>query len=232
MKKLGIIGGIGPEATMRYYLDIIKGYQNKINSQQSLPELSIVSINMYHMFDLLNHHQYDDVANYVSNAANELHKSGADFGLMCGNTPHILFHQIQERTALPLLSIIETSLTRAKSMNLKRLLLLGTKFTMENDFFAQPFRDAGINIVLPSDKDQQWIHEKIVTELENGIVNNNTKQQLIKMINQLITEHSLDGVILGCTELPLIIKPNDLQVSTFDIAKIHIDAAVDMILEK
>ncbi|MBW1606347.1 aspartate/glutamate racemase family protein [Lactobacillus sp. Sy-1] len=230
MKKLGIIGGIGPEATIRYYNDIIKGYQHRLGTTQSLPELTIESINMYHMFKLLDADQLTQVADYVSDAANHLQQAGADFGLMCGNTPHIAFSQIQARTKLPLLSIVDTALAHAKQLHLHRLLLLGTKFTMSNDFFSRPFQDAGIQICLPSQEEQDWLHLKIVKELENGIVNPATKLQLMQMVNHLINDNDLDGVVLGCTELPLIIEPTDLSVATFDIAKIQIEAAVNTIL--
>ena len=113
MQKLGIIGGIGPEATMNYYSAIIKRYQERIAT--------------------------DKVAGYVGAAANNLLKAGYDFGLMCGNTPHLLFDQIQARTDLPLLSIVETAVAAAQQLYLQRLALLGTKFAMQNDFFIKPF---------------------------------------------------------------------------------------------
>lgn len=113
MQKLGIIGGMGPEATMNYYSAIIKRYQERIAT--------------------------DKVAGYVGAAANNLLKAGCDFGLMCGNTPHLLFDQIQARTDLPLLSIVETAVAAAQQLHLQRLALLGTKFAMQNDFFIKPF---------------------------------------------------------------------------------------------
>ena len=114
MQKLSIIGGIGPEATMNYYSAIIKRYQERIAT--------------------------DKVAGYVGAAANNLLKAGCDSGLMCGNTPpHLLFDQIQARTDLPLLSIVETAVAAAQQLHLQRLALLGTKFAMQNDFFIKPF---------------------------------------------------------------------------------------------
>lgn len=232
MNKLGIIGGIGPEATIDYYTGIIKGWQQAQGTQKALPELAIDSINMYHMFDLLDQKKYDAVADYVAAAANHLKQAGADFGLMCGNTPHIVFDQIQARTSLPLLSIVEASLLRAQKLGLHHLGLLGTKFTMQNDFFSGPFRRAGIEIVLPTAAEQTLIHQKIVDELENGIVKPATKKQLLALIENLVTMHHLDGIILGCTELPLIIQPADLTTSVFNIAQIHIETAVERIMAK
>ena len=139
MQKLGIIGGIGPEATMNYYSAIIKQYQERVGTDKELPRITIESINMYHMFRLLDAQQYEKIAGYVGAAANNLLKAGCDFGLMCGNTPHLLFDQIQARTDLPLLSIVEAAVAAAQQLHLQRLALLGTKFAMQNDFFIKPF---------------------------------------------------------------------------------------------
>lgn len=115
---------------MNYYSAIIKQYQERIGTDKELPRITIESINMYHMFRLLDAQQYEKVAGYVGAAANNLLKAGCDFGLMCGNTPHLLFDQIQARTDLPLLSIVETAVAVAQQLHLQRLALLGTKFTM------------------------------------------------------------------------------------------------------
>lgn len=231
MKKLGIIGGIGPEATTGYYMAIIKDYQNRVGTQQALPEIVINSINMYHMFALLDQKDKDGVVRYLATAINGLQRAGADFVLMCGNTPHIVFDQLEKQVDIPLLSIVQTALAGAKKLGLTRLGLLGTKFTMQHDFFSRPFEQAGIKVVTPDDQEQIFIHRKIVDELENGIINPETKQQLLAIIMNLIHREHLDGIVLGCTELPLIIKPADLSVSLLDIAKLHISAAVDEILK-
>lgn len=230
MKKMGIIGGIGPEATINYYLAAIKRTQKSLGTTKQLPEIVINSINMYHMFDLLEQKDYPAVVAYLVKAANELQAAGADFGLMCGNTPHIVFDQVQQQTSLPLLSIVITALKQAQSLQLKRVALLGTKFTMQNTFFSQPFIDAGIKLVLPDSAEQTWLHQKIVDELENGVVKRETKQQLLHMTQHLIEQHQLDGLILGCTELPLILHPLDFSVAVLDIAKLHIERATELLL--
>ncbi|CAG58378.1 uncharacterized protein GVI51_D01089 [Nakaseomyces glabratus] len=224
--KVGIIGGIGPEATTHYYISIIKQFQDAVGSDKVLPEMVVESINMYHMFEMLEQRQYDDVAEYLAHAACNLQKAGADFGVMCGNTPHIVFEKIQGKTDLPLLSMVQCSLDVASAMGLKRLALLGTKFTMQNDFFKRPFEMAGISIYTPSPVEQETIHQKIVGELENGIVTPDTKSTLLTIINGMIKEHGLDGVILGCTELPLILNQRDFSIEVLDIAKEHINAIV------
>lgn len=162
----------------------------------------------------------------LKGAPNKLQRSGADFGIMCGNTPHIVFNEIQNRTSLPLLSMVQTSLDKAKSKGLKNLGLLGTKFTMQNDFFKEPFENSEINIWLPSPTEQSFIHQKIIDELEQGIVKQTTKYSLLKIITNMVDKHDLDGIVLGCTELPLILNQSDLSVDVLDISQIHIEAIV------
>jgi aspartate racemase len=226
MKKLGIIGGIGPEATMSYYDNIIKGYQQRVDSLQTLPEIVINSINMYHMFSMLEREEYDGVASYLVEAVRNLQRAGADFALMCGNTPHIVFNEIQEQVDIPLLSIVSPTLEAARSQGLTTLGLLGTKFTMQHDFFAAPLRESGIRVVTPSADEQNFIHQTIVDELGNGIVLKQTKQEMIRLISAMIDRNHLDGIILGCTELPLLLHANDLPLAVLDIAELHIRQAI------
>ena len=176
---------------MNYYSAIIKQYQERVGTDKELPRITIESINMYHMFRLLDAQQYEKIAGYVGAAANNLLKAGCDFGLICGNTPHLLFDKIQARTDLSLLSIVETAVAAAQQLHLQRLALLGTKFTMQNDFFIKPFREAGIEVCRPSEDDQPIIHQKIVDKLENGIVKKETKQQLMTIINKMVQKCSL-----------------------------------------
>lgn len=152
---------------------------------------------------------------------------------MCGNTPHLSFDQIQARTDLPLLSIVEAAVAAAQQLHLQRLALLGTKFTMQNDFFIKPFWEAGIEVCRPRENNQSIIHQKIVDELESGIVKKETKQQLMTIINKMVQKDHLDGVVLGCTELSLILGQEDFKnIQVFDIAQVQIKAAVDQLLKK
>ena len=122
MKKLGIIGGLGPEATVNYYMDIIAGVQKALGNDEILPPITIESVDMYYMFTLLSAGKYEDTASYLAEAAENLRKAGCDFGLMCGNTAHIVFDEVQARTSLPLMSMVETALEEAKKQKLKNWL--------------------------------------------------------------------------------------------------------------
>lgn len=227
MLQAGIIGGLGPEATMMYYDGIIQRYQSRHNSKTVLPELLIKSVDMYHMFAMLDEGRVDDVASYLAHAANNLQAAGADFGFMCGSTPHVVFDAIQSKTTLPLMSIIDTSRHEAQDRHLSRLALLGTKFTMQRGFFEPSFERQGIRVFTPDDDQQAYIHEKIVSELENGVVKADTKATLVEIVRVMTEKYQLDGVILGCTELPLILSQSDFDIAVLDIAQIHMDSIVE-----
>lgn len=229
MKKVGIVGGIGPEATVDYYQSIISKFQEKIGSKEELPELFINSINMYKMFNLLMNGQTQEVINYLTDAVQKLESVGADFVVMCGNTPHIVFEQIQQKVQVPMISIVEETYLKAQELSLEKIGLIGTKFTMENDFFKKPFISHDIEMVVPNQSEQEYIHRKIVEELENGIVNNETKKGFLNIINQMINRDGIQGVILGCTELPMLIKNEDLNIHSLNTAEIHINKIVDTI---
>ncbi|MFC4802050.1 aspartate/glutamate racemase family protein [Neobacillus sp. GCM10023253] len=231
MKKVGIVGGIGPEATVDYYQTIISKFQEKIGSKEELPELFINSINMYKMFRLLMNGQTEEVIHYLTDAVQKLESVGADFVVMCGNTPHIVFDQIQQKVQVPMISIVEETCLKARELSLEKLGLIGTKFTMENDFFQKPFISHNIEIVVPNQTEQEYIHRKIVEELENGIVNNETKEGFLSIINQMIKRDGIQGIILGCTELPMLIKNEDLTIHSLNTAEIHISKIVDIIFE-
>lgn len=229
MKKVGIVGGIGPEATVDYYQSIISKFQEEIGSKEDLPELFINSINMYKMFNMLTNGETQEVINYLTDAVQKLESVGADFVVMCGNTPHIVFEQIQQKVQVPMISIVEETYLKAHDLRLEKIGLIGTKFTMENDFFRKPFIFNNIEMVVPNQSEQEYIHRKIVEELENGIVNNETKTGFLSIINQMIDRDGIQGIVLGCTELPMIIKKEDLNIHSLNTAEIHINKIVDTI---
>ncbi|ENH95731.1 aspartate racemase [Gracilibacillus halophilus YIM-C55.5] len=230
MNKVGIIGGLGPESTVEYYQSIIKKYQQRLGSQEVLPELVINSINMYQVFTFISNGNLDGLADYLTKAVNTVDTAGADFAIISANTPHIVFEKVQENTNIPLISIVEETYKQAESLDLNKMGLIGTKFTMEHDFFKQPFRDGNTEIIVPHEQEQQYIHEKIVAELENGIVNQETKQSYLEIIERMRKEDGIEGIILGCTELPMIIKEDDLDIPELNTTDIHINRTVDQIL--
>lgn len=232
MKKLGMIGGTGPESTVDYYQSIISKFQQQTGTQESLPELLIYSINMYKIFELLQNEQEEELAEYLATAVLSLERAGADFAVISANTPHIVFDKVQQQVNIPMISIVEETYRKAEQLKLQKVGLLGTKFTMENDFFKKPFTANGKEIFVPNETEQQYIHEKTVKELEKGIVKDETKKEFLAIAGNLIERHGIDGLILGCTEFPMILKPEDLEIPQLNTVKIHVDEIVKTMVEE
>jgi aspartate racemase len=225
----GIIGGIGPESTVDYYQTIISKFQERVGSKEILPELVINSINMYKIFDLISTEKNVELIHYIVDAVQKLARAGADFAAISGNTPHLVFDQVQEMVDIPIISIVEATFLQAKELGLERIGLIGTKFTMENDFFKKTFISDHKEIVVPNQLEQEYIHRKIVEELEKGLVKEETKARFLEIIQQMVKRDQLQGIILGCTELPMIIKTNDLELPMLNTTEIHVNKIVDTI---
>lgn len=229
MKRAGMIGGLGPESTVDYYQSFIRKYQERMNSKQTLPELFINSINMYNIFHYISEGQMEALIDYVGDAAEKLENIGADFVVISANTPHIVFDEVQKKVNVPMISIVDSTYDKAETLGLQKVGLLGTKFTMEHDFFKKPFLAGQKKIVVPSEGDQQFMHKRIVDELENGIVKQETKEAFLKIINNMIEEEQLDGLILGCTELPMILNEKDVDIELLNTTEIHVDQMVEQL---
>lgn len=230
MPKFGMVGGTGPESTVEYYQAIIKRYQEKTGNPEELPEFLIHSINMYKIFELLESGEEAALAEYLAEAVQSLERAGADFAVLAANTPHIVFEEVQQGAGVPMISIVEATYQEAERLNLEKVGLLGTKFTMENDFFKEPFITNGKKLIVPNQKEQDYLHEKIVDELEKGIVKPETKDEFLKVISRMVEEEGIEGIILGCTELPMLIKPEDTGIRQLDTLEIHVEAIVGAML--
>lgn len=231
MKKAGIIGGLGPESTVDYYKGIIAAFHNSYE-ETGYPEIAIESCNIKEMLGYSNVDRWDIVAERLALKFELLRNVGCHFGAIASNTPHKVFDDIQKGTTLPLLSIIEATCDYAVSINSEKLCLLGTKFTMQSDFYQKVFDKKDIRLVVPDEAEMDYIHEKIFSELEYGIVKLETKEGYLKIINRIINTHDCDGVILGCTEFPLIIKREDISVTYLDTTAIHIKKIVEVIRQQ
>ena len=230
MKKVGIIGGMGPESTVDYYQLIISKFQEKVGSRETLPELYINSINMYKMFELIKDEKTEQLVNYLAKAAQKLEYMGADFIVMAANTPHIVFGQVKQQINIPMISIVEETYSESHKFNLKKVGLIGTQFTMEHDFFKKPFLKHNLDIAVPTHNEQAYIHQKIVEELEHGIVKNETKREFLDIIHRMIDKESIQGIILGCTELPMLIKKDDLNIHILNTTEIHVNKIVEQMI--
>jgi len=171
---------------------------------------------------------WEGVGTFIAKKFEALRLAGADFGAMACNTTHIVFDAIQSQTFLPLQSIVDPTLNHARQNNFKKLCLLGTRTTMDSGLFQNVFTKEGIELVVPEEKEKDYIQEKLFSEIEFGIIKEETKANFLAIIDRITKEDRVEGVILACTELPLVIKPDDINVAHIDTTRIHIASIVDI----
>jgi aspartate racemase len=230
MKTVGIVGGIAPESTMEYYRLIIASYREK-KRDGSYPPILINSIDMKKMLDLIAAKELAEVTEYLLGEVRKLAQAGADFGLLASNTPHLVFEDLRRQSPIPLLSIVEAACEAAQALKLKKVGLFGTRFTMQGGFYAEVFTRLGIEIILPSIDDQNYIHEKYMGELVNGVFLAETRERLLTIANHLKERNGIQALILGGTELPLILREDFARGIPFlDTTKIHVERAVALML--
>lgn len=225
MAKIGMIGGLGPESTLDYYRLLIDEYRSKSN-EESNPEIIIYSMDINRLLKLVENQEWDNLVNVLVDGIKVLEKGGADFGFISANTPHIVFDRIKELSTIPLISIVEKTGEYIKKEGIKKVGLLGTKFTMESDFYKKVFDREGIEIFYPNDKEVKYIQHKLMTEIELGNFLDKTKEGLLNIIKRMIKDNSIEGVILGCTELPLILTKSEFGIPFFNTSKIHVESII------
>jgi aspartate racemase len=228
MKKVGIVGGIGPASTLDYYKGIIHGVRAKAKDG-NYPEIVVDSINMTEMMSFLTNRDLDALVNRLLRAVRNLADAGAEFAAIASNTPHIVFDELRRQSALPLISIIEATCEYAQAKGCKKAVVLGTRFTMGSGIYSEAFKKYGMLAIAPSEEMQAFIHSLIFPNLEDGIVVPEDKRKMLEIASGLITEHYADGLVLGCTELPLVIKDGDLDTMLLNTTQIHIEAIVHSI---
>ena len=230
MKTLGIIGGLGPESTLDYYQKIIALFRERTGGRD-YPEFVIVSVDLRKGLDLLDANNLSGMANYLLENIDKLARSGADFGIISANTPHIVFDALAPKSPIPLISIIEAARAAAKAQNLKRLALFGTRYTMQATFYPKVFGREGIELFVPDSHDQDYIHDKYMNELVPGKFLADTRAGLLGIVDRMKATSDIDGVILAGTELPLILRdPIHNGIPFLDTTKIHVEAAVNEML--
>ncbi len=231
MKKLGIIGGIGPESTIEYYRLIIRNYQRKLNTKE-YPEMLIHSINMTGMLRHVFAEELDQLVALLVEKVNVLEKAGADFAVLASNTPHLVFEQLNKIVNLPMISIVDATCQVIAQKGQTKLALLGTKSTMSEGFYQKTGEKHGIEMFIPSEPQQDYVHEKYMGELVFNRILPQTKQELMKIIRELQDRHGVQGVILGGTELPLILQQSDFEdLVVYDTTQIHVGRIVDVMVE-
>lgn len=231
MKKLGLIGGVGPETTVPYYREIIYGVQKKLN-RPYFPPMVIESLSSFEVIRMSSQGDRDGLTEYLLSGIRNLAAAGAEIGALACNTGHMVFDELQKQSPIPLVSIVETTFIEAKKRNFKKVGLLGTIATMEGDFFKAPFIKAGIEVTIPKATDRKYMADSILNELELGIVKEDTACRFMEIAEEMVKEQGIEAVILGCTELPLLFKDRKLSVPTLDTMQLHIHALIDKIVEE
>ena len=227
MKKIGIIGGLGPEATTDYYKEIIQQV-NRTDKSLNYPEIIIYSVTMSKFIGMLKKEDYNGAAGYITECIRKLEAAGVDFAAISANTPHLFFEEIQQNVAVPLISIVEVSRKRAKQLGLKRCGLFGTKFTMNASVFSDVFAKDNIEVVSPGQEDVERINELLFTELELGIFKESTKDELLTIVQKMRDEQQIDSLILGCTEFPIMFTEEKyLGIPFLNTTRIHVEAILE-----
>jgi aspartate racemase len=225
MKRIGILGGISHESTAVYYQRLHAEYFAR-RQDYYYPEVIVYSLNFQRFTDYEDRGEMGPYVEYILQGLDALQRAGADFALMAANSPHAVFPQVAAQTTLPLLSIVEVTAKAAQARGLRRLLLLGIRFTMQATFYADVCARYGIDVITPDADEQNIINRIIFEELVVGNFRAESRQLLLRIIEQ----YAVDGVILGCTELPLLLRASDTTTPLLDTLTLHVKAAVDYAL--
>lgn len=226
MKKIGLIGGISWVSTTDYYKLINLGINEKLGGL-NFSECLVYSFNYADIKKNNDNNDWDSTFNMLFKGCEFLKSGGAEAIILCANTMHLIADRLQEAIDIPIIHIASETAVEIEKQQLKKVGLLGTKFTMELDFFKDKLTDKGIETIIPaSQEDRDFIHYTVFEELGRGIVTDETKKRYLEIANELI-KNGVEGIILGCTEIPMVIKPGDLSVPIFDTTAIHANAAVE-----
>ena len=225
MKTIGLIGGMSWESSVDYYRIINEETRNILGGSHSSKCL-MYSFDFHEIEELQNKNSWEELTKEMVLQADNLKKAGADFIVICTNTMHIMAPDIEKRTGLKVLHIADVTGEEIKRKSIGKVALLGTKFTMEGSFYKKVLKDKhNIDVVIPNDEDREVIHNIIYNELVRGIIKDDSRQKYIKIIDKLI-DKGAEGVVLGCTEIPLLIKQKDVSIPIFNTTEIHSKAAV------
>jgi len=226
VKRIGVLGGLGPESTLKYYRLIIDLCRERALGG-NYPEIIIYSLNFKECHDLEEAGRDTELVAKLVGGIQSLHRAGADFALIASNTPHIFFHEIEAKSPIPLLSIVEATCDVVAKRGLERVGLFGTRFTMQADFFQKVFRRRNISVIVPEEEEQAYIDGKIFNELVWGKVVDETRTGLLEIVGSMIERDSIQGLIVGCTELSLILPQEELGIPFFDTIMVHAQSALD-----
>ena len=223
LKTIGLIGGMSWESTVTYYKIINETVKEKLGGLHSA-KCILYSVDFQEIEECQANGNWEKSGEILGEAAYNLEKAGADFIVICTNTMHKVVNQIKEKISVPILHIAEMTAEKILEKGLKNIALLGTKYTMEQDFYKSKLIEKGINVIIPDKNDIETINEVIYDELCLGTINFNSKKKFLEIVDKLRSKGA-EGIILGCTEIGLLIKNEDTDVPLFDTAIIHAEQA-------
>jgi len=225
-----MIGGLGPESTIDYYRSILARFRAR-KPVGGYPHVIINSLDPDKVIAMLDAGRLDDLADYLASAVELLARAGADFGFIAANTPHLVFGEVQRRSAIPLLSIVRATSDSAKALGLKKVGLFGTGFTVRASFYPEEFQRAGITMVRPNDAEREFIHRKYIDELLNNRFLPETRTEILRIAHRMKNEDDIEALVLAGTELPLLLRDSGTtDVQFLDTTVIHVEAIVDELL--
>jgi aspartate racemase len=225
MKTIGMIGGMSWESSIEYYRIINETVRDELGGLHSAKSI-MYSVEFAEIEALQHQDRWDEAAEIMIVAARSIENGGADVGIICTNTMHKLYEVVQQNIRIPMLHIADATAEAIQAAGIKKIALLGTRFTMVEDFYkGRLVENCGLEVIIPSEEDMEIIHRVIYDELCAGIINPDSKQNYADIIQRLVAEGA-QGVILGCTEIGLLVKQEDSPVPLFDTTEIHARSAV------
>ncbi len=230
MKTIGLLGGMSWESTLEYYKMINEGIKERLGGLHSA-KIAMISIDFEPIEKLQHQGRWGEMAKMLSNDAKSIEKAGADFLLICTNTMHKVATDIENSIQIPLLHIADATAEELIKEGIKTVGLLGTAFTMEEDFYkGRLTKKYGLKVITPNKQDRETIHKIIYNELCLGKVKDDSKKEYLRIINEL-AKNGAEGVILGCTEIGLLVKQSDTDIKLFDTTQIHAKKAVELAIK-
>ena len=225
MKKICLVGGTGPESTLMYYKEL-NSIIDSMTDGKAMPDIAIESVNFRRAWNYVSSGNYIELAKYISEKVNLLKLSGSEIIALTAGTMHIVFDEIEKETRISLVSIPEAVCEEAILRKYKKVGLLGTIFTMEQDYMKKDLIRSGIEVVVPCKEDRELVAKRILEELELGIVKETTLHEFNAVIDKMRNKNGIEAVILGCTELPLLLNDMNCVLPCMDSVKIHINKLI------
>jgi aspartate racemase len=223
-KRIGILGGMTPESTITYYQHVVRTYERRFASL-AFPAIAVYSVSFQQIKDWAEAGEWERVGDVLVDGTRRLAAAGADFAVIAANTAHLLFDRLERESPIPLISIVDATARAISRAGLGTVGLLGTRFTMEQTFYADGLARHGIRTIVPEPAEREDIHRVIMDELSYGDRRDTSRQRYVDIISGLV-RRGAEGVVLGCTEIPLLIKAGDAPVPMFDTAVIHAEEAL------